>query len=261
MSYPDLTQFKALSFDCYGTLIDWEPAMLAELQPLVSRLPSDSPGAVNPTLLAQRVHRISAALQVKEPKLRYDLNLSRSFKALAEEKGVSVTEEEAAAFASHPAKSLPFADTIRGLEILKKYYKLIIISNIDDGNMIATLERFRPSVEFDAVYTAQQMGCYKPSHASFEFLFTHAKEELNIDREKGELLHVARSLTADHVTSTKLGLRSVWISRGGETKDGQGVGGDYEKLKGEVNFEWRFDSIGDFSQEVERQFRDAGMAK
>ncbi|KAJ3536609.1 hypothetical protein NM208_g6649 [Fusarium decemcellulare] len=258
MSYPDLTQFKALSFDCYGTLIDQETGMINALQPISSRLLPTSPYAEDPVALIQQLNKHTGELERSQPDLHYDIILSRSFKTLANELGVDVSGEEVERVRSTVGTWLPFPDTVPGLEVLKKHYKLIILSNVDNKNISATLSHFKP-VEFDRVYTAQDIGSYKPSHRNFDYLFTHARDELNVDREKGDLLHVARSLTADHVAAKQIGLRSVWISRGGETKEGQGVGGDYEKLKGDVSFEWRFDTIGDFAQEVERQFRDKGV--
>ncbi|KAL0935416.1 haloacid dehalogenase [Colletotrichum truncatum] len=261
MTYPDLTTFKGLSFDCYGTLIDWESGLLAGLEPIISRLPSDDPHhAQKPDLLAQRFDKLSSDLQVSEPGLRYNVNLARSFSSLASELGVSVSEDEARRFGELPGTWAPFPDTVAGLAVLKQHYdKLIILSNIDEDNISSTLEHFRPQVEFDAVYTAQRIGSYKPSRRNFEFLFEHVEEELGVAFGKGELLHVARSLTADHVPAKQLGFRSVWISRGGETKEGEGVGGDYDKLKGDVAFEWRFDTIGEFAEEVDRQFREKAL--
>ncbi|KAK7460154.1 haloacid dehalogenase, type II [Colletotrichum acutatum] len=261
-SYPDLTKFKALSFDCYGTLIDWESGLRAGLEPIISRLPPPPPSSTNTTdvpteaSLTKRFDTLSAALQSSSPTLRYDLNLSSSFRTLAAELGVSVTEEEATAFGSLPGTWVPFADTIPGLEILKRHYKLIILSNIDASNISHTLTHFSP-VKFDAVYTAEQIGSYKPADGNFTYLFEHVEEDFGVkwDDERGEgLLHVARSLTADHVPAKRFGLRSVWISRGGDVKDGEGVGGDWEGTKGDVGFEWRFDTIGEFAREVERQF-------
>jgi len=109
---------------------------------------------------------------------------------------------------------------------------------------------------FDAVYTAEDIGSYKPAHGNFEYLFAHARADLGVDAARGELLHVARSLTADHVPAKELGLRSVWIARGGDEPDRYGVGGNYAQLKaeGRLGFEWKFATIGDFADEVERQF-------
>jgi FMN phosphatase YigB (HAD superfamily) len=87
-------------------------------------------------------------------------------------------------------------------------------------------------------------------------LFKKVREDEGIDWEKGELLHVARSLKADHVTCKEIGLRSVWISRGGDRKEAEGVGGNLEGLREKLGFEWRFDDLGTFAEEVERQLGD-----
>ncbi|KAF5670097.1 haloacid type ii [Fusarium heterosporum] len=258
MSYPDLTSFKALSFDCYGTLIDQEPGMIRGLQPILSRLPSESQYQQNPVLLIRRFDEIIKDLEAAEPTLRHDIILLRSFKDLANELGVSVPEEETQHVGSIPSTWVPFSDTIPGLEILKKHYKLVILTNMDNVNASATMKRFHP-VEFDRVYTAEDIGSYKPAQKNFDYLFENIKKDLQMDKDQGDLLHVARSLTADHVPAKRFGLRSVWISRGGNTKEGQGVGGDYEKLKEEVAFEWRFESIGEFAKEVERQFGEKSV--
>ncbi|KAJ4017764.1 hypothetical protein NW766_003833 [Fusarium irregulare] len=118
---------------------------------------------------------------------------------------------------------------------------------MDDAN---TSETMKP----------EDIGSYKPAHANFNYLFNHAKHDLRVDRDKGELLHVARSLIADHVPTKQLGLRSVRICRGGDTKEGNGTGGDFEELKQQVAFEWKFESIGEFADEVERQFREKESA-
>ncbi|KAM0351076.1 hypothetical protein ACHAPU_002857 [Fusarium lateritium] len=255
MSCPDLTSFKALSFDCYGTLIDQEPGMVCGLQPILSRLPSESHYKQNPTVLIRRFDEFVKELEAAEPTLRHDIVLLRSFQDLANELEVSVPEEETRHVGSIPSTWAPFPDTIPGLEILKKHFKLAILTNMDNANASATVARFRP-VEFDRVYTAEDIGSYKPAQKNFDYLFENIKKDLHVDKDQGDLLHVARSLTADHVPAKRFGLRSVWISRGGNTKEGQGVGGDYEELKEDVAFEWRFESIGEFAKEVERQFSE-----
>lgn len=254
-----LTSFKALSFDCFGTLINWEGGLTQALEPIVSQLPSDHAYSKNPNLAVQRFNDLSDEIEVEKPKLRYDVNLATAAKQLAAELGVSIPESVAEAVGTGPGTWSAFPDTVAGLEILKKHYKLIILSNINNDNIKATVADNLAPVEFDAVYTAENIGSYKPSHNNFKYLFQHAKEELDIDFEKGDLLHVARSLKADHVPAKEIGLRSVWIARGGDKKEGYGVGGNYEELsaQGKVAFEWKFDTIGDFAKEVARQFGDA----
>ncbi|KAF5546483.1 haloacid dehalogenase type II [Fusarium napiforme] len=223
--------------------------------PIISRLPSESDYKKNPVLLIQRFHELTQVLEEGEPTLRYGSIVSRSFKSLADELSISVPEEEMNHLESLPGTWLPFPDTIPGLQILKKHYKLIILTNVDNVNASSTLKHFQPA-EFDKVYTAEDIGSYKPAKANFDYLFDHLRSDLSVDKDRGELLHVARSLTADHVPAKWFGLRSVWISRGGEKKEGTGVGGDYERLKENVEFEWRFDSIGKFAEEIERQFAE-----
>jgi 2-haloalkanoic acid dehalogenase type II len=255
MSYPNLTSFKALSFDVYGTLIDQEPGMIRGLQPIISRLPTESEYKQNPSLLIRRFDEFVQDIEAAEPTLRHDIILLRAFNDLTNELQVSVPEDETKHVGSIPGTWLPFPDTIPGLQILKKHYKLITLTNMDNANVSKTLKHLEP-VEFDKVCTAEDIGSYKPAQKNFEYLFENVKKDLHVSKDQGELLHVARSLTADHVPAKRFDLRSVWISRGGNTKEGQGVGGDYERLKQDVAFEWRFETIGEFAKEVERQFRE-----
>ncbi|ROW18448.1 hypothetical protein VPNG_00442 [Cytospora leucostoma] len=257
----DLTRFKALSFDCYGTLIEWEPSLINTLQPIISKLPSDHPYVKDHQLALRRFDEFSNQLEHEQPTLKYDLNLSTALHRLAAELGVagSLTDHDLQAIARSPGRWPAFPDTIDGLRTLKKHYKLIILSNIDNANIAATTSGPLAAVPFDAVYTAEDIGSYKPARANFEYLIRRAREDLGVDAAgRGELLHVARSLRADHAATGPAGLPSVWISRGGETKEGQGIGGDYEESlrRGEVSFQWRFDTIGAFAAEVARQFGD-----
>ncbi|ROW07708.1 hypothetical protein VMCG_03670 [Cytospora schulzeri] len=228
----DLTQFKALSFDCYGTLIEWEPSLIQALQPIIAKLPSDHAYVKDNKLALQRFDHFSNGLEHEQPKLKYDLNLTTAMKRLAAELGVAdaVSEEDYEAIGKTPGTWPAFADTIEGLRTLKKHYKLIILSNIDNANIAATTSGPLGAVPFDAVYTAEDIGSYKPARANFDHLFRRARDELGVDVDGGELLHVARSLRVDHSAAKAVGFRSCWISRGGERKEGQGIGGDYEDM-------------------------------
>lgn len=253
---PDLTTFKALSFDCYGTLINWDEGMNRGLQPILSRLPPEHPWALKPMLAIQRFDHFSQKYSYDEPKLSYDENLVMSLQNVAAEAGVTLSDADAAAIGTGPGRWPAFPDTVAGLLKLKRHFKLVILSNVNNANIARCVKGSLAPVEFDAVYTAENIGSYKPSHQNFEYLFRHAKDELGVDRDKGELLHVARSLTADHVPAKELGLRSVWIARGGDKEDGYGTGGNLKELteQGKLNWEWKFATIGDFADEVERQF-------
>ncbi|KAK6196580.1 hypothetical protein LQW54_011413 [Pestalotiopsis sp. IQ-011] len=256
--YPDLTSFKALSFDCYGTLIDWESGLLRSLGALTSQLPASDPHNADPPVAAMQKFDLAIVdIQKKQPHLLYNEILVSAATRLAHELGIAALSDSIAEpLGNAPGTYSAFPDTVAGLKKLKKYYKLAILSNIDNINMKSTLERHLEGVDFDGTYTAQEIGSYKPDKANFEYLFGHARKDLGIDAEKGELLHVARSLKVDHVPCKELGLRSVWISRGADDRAGGGgiVKDELAQYEGSVGFEWRFDSIGDFADEVERQF-------
>lgn len=256
-AYPDLTGFKALSFDCYGTLIDWESGLAASLSPILAQLPPTHPWTIRPSLAVEHFNHHSEHLWATQPFLPYDKNLIQSFLLLASEAGITlpptINPEE---IGSAPGRWTAFPDSVEALKKLGKHYKLIILSNVNNSNIKHTVEDNLPGTRFDAVYTAQEIGSYKPSLNNFRYLFEHAKEELGVDWERGELLHVARGLTADHVPAKQVGLRSCWISRGGDKKEGYGVGGNLEELRmeGKLGFEWQFGTLGEFAEEVERQF-------
>lgn len=269
-----LTGFKALSFDCYGTLIEWEPGLMGALEPILKHLPPEHPFASDPGLALQRFDALSNELEHTQPTLQYDLNLVTAMKKLAVEvqgaaaadKGNDrrlllppLTEADLQRVATGPGGWPAFRDTMDALKTLKRHYKLLILSNIDNANIARTTAGPLGEVAFDAVYTAEDIGSYKPSAANFTYLFRRARDELGVDVDKGELLHVARSLKADHSAAKALGIKSCWISRGGDKKHGEGIGGDYEKMvrEGEISFQWKFDTLGDFAREVARQFGDS----
>ncbi|KAH6853307.1 Haloacid dehalogenase-like hydrolase-domain-containing protein [Chaetomium sp. MPI-CAGE-AT-0009] len=261
-SHPDLTTFRALSFDCYGTLIDWQTGLATDLSPLLTTLPPSHPWHTNPSLAVSRFDDHSNALSAAQPTLSYDANLAESLRLLAAEAGVDPAAAAAAAaetsIGSGPGRWPAFPDTVDGLRRLARFYKLVILSNVDEANIARAVAGPLGGVRFDAVYTAEAIGSYKPSVENFRYLFEGVRREFGVDKEEGGLLHVARSLTADHVPAKEVGLRSVWIARGGDKPEGYGVGGDYEKLKGEgkLGFEWLFQTIGEFADEVERQFAE-----
>ncbi|KAK0657709.1 HAD-like domain-containing protein [Cercophora newfieldiana] len=257
-NYPDLTTFKALSFDCYGTLIDWESGLAASLSPILSQLPPSHPWNLRPLTAVERFNDHSSHLWETQPLLPYDANLIQSFLLLASEAEVIFPSSvDPNIIGSAPGRWPAFPDTVAALHVLKKHYKLIILSNVNGANIARTVEDNLAPVEFDAIYTAQDIGSYKPSHNNFRYLFEHSKVDFGVDKEKGELLHVARSLTADHVPAKEMGLRSVFIARGGEKPENYGTGGNLEELteEGKLAFEWKFDTLEQLAAEVEKQFK------
>ncbi|ORY55522.1 HAD-like domain-containing protein [Pseudomassariella vexata] len=226
--------------------------ILSVIRILADQLPATH-SLADPKALLHRFDDLTTQLEQKSPTLLYNENQVQSFSTLAKELGISVPDSVSEPLGNAPGTWTPFPDTIEGLQKLKKRYKLIILSNIDNRNIQGTVEKGLKGAEFDAVYTAQDVGSYKPSHRNFEYLFGHARKELDVEWERGDLLHVARSLKMDHVPAKELGLRSVWISRGAEKT------GEVDTYEGKLGFEWRFDTIGDFANEVEKQFAAKGL--
>lgn len=254
MPQKSLTNFKALSFDCYGTLIDWEAGIYQQFKPLLLGLPSGHQFLHNQHALCGRFTQLQQSLVSAHPSMPYNKVLSIIYSQIAAEEGLLASEEEAARFGRRVGEWGAFPDTVAGLQKLQKHFKLIILSNVDRANMQDTLTGPLNGVHFDAVYTAEEIGSYKPDHKNFTYLLDHLHSDFGL--EKGQLLHTAKSLPVDHVPTMELGLKSAWIARG---KDGDGVsgmGGALEDFEGRVAFDWRFAGIGAMAEEVEKAFKN-----
>ena len=196
----DLAQFEWLSFDCYGTLIDWESGILGYLRPLLH-----GKGCVI------RDAEILNSYSEFEP--RAQSGLYRSYREVmasvvrdfARELRCQISESEANGLAESIRDWQLFADTVAGLGRLHSRYKLGVLSNIDDDLFAYTAPKLE--VRFDAVVTAQQVHSYKPSFNNFEALL----RRYAIPRAR--LLHVAESLYHDVVPARSLGIASVWVNR------------------------------------------------
>lgn len=264
--------YRLLSFDIYGTLIDWEAGILQALSPIRDHLPASSPlkSRDNDLALGIVFNKHEARLQTENPEATYDKILRDAYIAVAKElldnaPGEDELQAEGVAFADSIAVWPAFPDTVDAMRKLKRLgFKLVPLSNVDHGSFGKTLagplgglkEPLTPGSDpldpfFDAVYTAQDIGSYKPDLRNFEYLISHVKADFGV--EKQEILHVAQSLTHDHVPGKQIGLDSVWIARGegGVT----GMGGDLEELLGKVAFAWKFKSLGDFADAVEAELR------
>jgi 2-haloacid dehalogenase len=192
-------RFEALTFDCYGTLIDWETGLAAALRDALPQL-----GRVDDDALLESYARHEAAAE--EPPYRtYRQVLGDSVGALAEEHGVAVSADVVARFAESVGDWPAFPDAPGALHRLHDCYRLGVITNCDDDLFGASSERL--GVEFDWVVTAQQVGSYKPSRRNFE----HAFAVIDVPRDR--ILHVAQSLFHDHVPAKALGMTTVWIDR------------------------------------------------
>jgi len=199
-----LSDFKVLTFDCYGTLIDWESGMIAALQPLVSKV--KPPLSRNAVLEAHARHE--SMQQRFTPAKTYRDLLAVVYKRLADEWRVTVSWEECLAYGRSVGDWPAFADSAASLKYLKQHYKLVILSNVDNASF--ALSNKRLLVDFDAIYTAEDVGSYKPDPRNFDYMLENLAS-LGVD--KSDILHTAESMFHDHAPANKAGLKSAWIYR------------------------------------------------
>jgi 2-haloacid dehalogenase len=196
----DFGRFDAITFDCYGTLIDWEAGIGGGLQLVLA-----AHGVrAEPDELLERYAGHEAFLETG-PYLRYRDVLARAMAAVAGEYGVVPTADERSWFGGAVGEWPAFPDTPDGLARLARRFRLGVLTNCDDDLFAASNRRL--GVTFDWVVTAQQVGSYKPDPRNFAALFAR----LEVPRER--ILHVAQSLFHDHVPAKALGLTTVWIDR------------------------------------------------
>ncbi len=196
----DFARFDALTFDCYGTLIDWETGILATLRTVLER---HAVRATDEELLVAFA-RHEAAVEAG-PYRRYRDVLGEVLRGIAAERGFRPDGPEVAAFGGSVADWPPFADSPDALAALAGRYRLGVITNCDDDLFAASNRRL--GVDFDWIVTAEQLGSYKPAVRNFEL----ALDRIGLPRER--ILHVAQSLYHDHVPARSLGLATAWIDR------------------------------------------------
>lgn len=229
-----LHQFKALTFDCYGTLIDWETGILKGLLPLTSKI---SPQLSTDEIL-QSHSKNEATQQAEKPTMLYRKILENVYCRLANDWGISVTADEAAAYGNSIGNWPVFSDTPPALRYLKKHYSLFILSNVDNRSFAASNRRL--GVEFDGIYTAEDIGSYKPDDRNFEYLIGRLGD---LGIEKNEILHTAESLFHDHVPANRHRLKSCWIHR----RHGKKGSAATVALDETPRYDFRFESIAEMA--------------
>jgi 2-haloalkanoic acid dehalogenase type II len=235
-----LHEFRALTFDVYGTLIDWETGMLTLLRPWARRHRLDLD---DDTLLAA-FGEIEHRWQLEHPAMPYDALLTEVHQDLARQLGALPDREAARAFGRSVPDWPAFDDTPAALATLARHYRLCILSNVDNRSLAGTLPRL--GVDFHAIYTAQDIGSYKPARANFDY----AMRRLLADGvQRHQVLHVAQSLFHDHEPAAALGIASCWIDRR-EGRRGQGA---VKPPMGEPRPAFRFASLADFAAAVQRE--------
>jgi len=230
-----LTDFKALTFDCYGTLIDWETGIVNTLATLTKRAHRE---LARDDILAAHA-RYESAHQMQTPGKLYRDILALVYKRLAEEWGAAATHEDCVQYGNSIAEWPPFADSRDALRYLKARYKLIILSNIDNASFASS--RRKLGIEFDAVYTAEDIGSYKPDARNFDYMLRHL-QTLGLD--KTDILHTAESLFHDHAPANRAGLASCWLNR----RHGQDGFGAAMRPDSMPKLDFQFNSLAELAE-------------
>ncbi len=201
-----LSDFKVLTFDCYGTLIDWETGIWDALQPLLVANGRDDVGRRQ---ALEAFGALEHRQETERPGLLYADILAEVHRGLALQFDLDSTAELDAAFANSLGHWPAFPDTAEALRFLATRYRLVILSNVSRAGFAASNRKL--GVEFDAVYTAEDIGSYKPAPANFEYLLEHLGSDFGFG--PADVLHTAQSLFHDHVPAKAIGLANAWIDR------------------------------------------------
>ena len=197
MANPNATDYDALTFDCYGTLIDWGSGIVNHLQPLL--LERDA--HVIDDFILEFFADAEPAIQADG--VRYADVLREVLRRLGARLGFTPTDEMLDGFAASVADWPPFDDTAAALQRLQERFDLVVVSNVDNALFAGTAKRL--GADFKHVVTAEDVGAYKPDRRMFD----RAREVLGDAR----ILHVAQSVYHDIAPATALGLPTVWIRR------------------------------------------------
>jgi len=198
----DFDQFSVITFDCYGTLINWQVGILGALRPILKKFGSNLSDAGVLELYSTFEPQIQSG-----PYKPYREVLGEIVRRFGAKLVFTPTQQEIDSLAESIKDWPPFPDTTAGLRKLKTKYKLAIISNIDDDLLAHSLRLI--GVPFDFLITAQQAKSYKPSHNNFNL----ALKKIGLPKEK--VLHAAESLYHDVAPANELGIANVWVNRRG----------------------------------------------
>ncbi|KAL3453180.1 HAD-like domain-containing protein [Aspergillus insuetus] len=238
-----LKSYKLLTFDVYGTLVDWEGGIISALQPALSKpqSPSQQKTFTKEELL-HAYHTLEKSQQEKTPDMLYSDVLATVHAPLLEKLGLTPpTEEESRVFGESIGSWPAFGDTVAALWELKKHYRLVVLSNVDRQSFAKTNAGSLQGFPFDLIITAQDVGSYKPDLRNFEYMLDAVEREFGVKRE--EVLQTAQSQYHDHHPAKKVGIKSVWIERPGA------VMGNLE----ENIYDWKFETLGDMADALKRE--------
>ncbi|KAF4955785.1 hypothetical protein FSARC_11765 [Fusarium sarcochroum] len=234
----NLSDFSLLSFDVYGTLIDWETGVLNGLKPLLQANNAE----FSREHLLSIYHEAEAAQQEKTPDLKYSELLTTIHPHVAERLSLpKPTAEQDKAFGDTIGTWPAFSDTVDALRRLGKHYKLVVLSNVDRESFSGSNSGPLQGVPFDLIITAQDVGSYKPSPNNFEYLLREVNAKFGIPKEK--MLQTAQSQFHDHQPAKKFGIKSSWIERPGAI-----MGNRDDPI-----YDWKFATLGDMADALEKE--------
>lgn len=238
-----LSDYKALTFDVYGTLIDWESGMVTALKPL-----TDKTGrALTRDEILEAHAYYESETQRWTPEKKYSDLLGIVYRRLAEEWGVAVSWEECQAYGLSVRQWPAFDDSRDALEYLKQHFKLMVLTNTDNVSFSGSNARL--GVNFDGVYTAEDIGSYKPADRNFDYMIDMLQRH---GIAKHQILHTAESMFHDHAPANKHGLRNCWIYRR-HGKDGFGA----TMHPGDMpTYDFRFNSMEDLVKAHKQELAD-----
>lgn len=240
-----LSDFKILTFDCYGTLIDWDTGIASSLASWLKRENVSLP--VRDVLAAHGRHEY--ALEQEFPSMRYSDLLGHVLKRMGEDFGAAVTDEDVERYRISIREWPAFADSLESLQYLKQHFQLVILSNVDRESF--GYSNAKLGVEFDHVFTAEEIGSYKPDPENFHYLLAKIEAQ---GIEQHEMLHVAESLHHDHVPAQKLGLKTCWIHRQ-HGKEGYGATHPADEA---AHYDFYYRSLAEFAGVHQRELEQAG---
>lgn len=208
-----LSDFAVLTFDCYGTLIDWESGIWDALQPLIH---SNGRDDITRSMALAAFAEAEGAQQEATPTMLYPDILQQVHVSMAKRFELQTKADMDHAFGTSVPHWPAFPDSADALRLLKKHFKLVILSNVNRDGFAASNRKL--GVAFDAIYTAQDVGSYKPNPDNFKYLLEHLDKDLGLMQDA--VLHTAQSLFHDHLPASKAGLTRAWIDRQGLSKGG-----------------------------------------
>lgn len=223
--------FEVLTFDCFGTLIDWKTGIWEAIRPTFLAHGVD----IDREQLFERYAEAEFESE-SEQYFEYRMVLRRTMGIICAKQGFQASELELESFVDSMAKWPAFTDSAHALRALQKKYKLAVISNVDDDLFREATGKLE--VDFSWVITAQQARCYKPSLAIFQLAF----ERIGLPKHK--ILHIAQSLFHDIAPAQSLRLANVWVNRRRE-KHGPGA-----TLPANVTPDWEVSDLTELVRSV-----------